>query len=160
MHRCGDPQPFGFVHIDLKHLTSLRQTKSYVFVAIERVTRFVHVEIVISRDGPTIAGCLERFLDAFGHPVHTILRRIAQAVRNAPSTDRNGGKNRFDTHAERNAFIHDFVSAYNRTRLRCLKYIAPIQAMANHTEDNTYARPLAGLAPLGPIAYPSPSLHP
>lgn len=190
-------QPFGFVHVDLKHLTSLRQTKSYVFVAIERVTRFVHIEIVISRDSQTIAGCLERFLAAFGHPVHTILtdngseftdrfavdmkgkpegepsgyhpfdkicsasgikhrltrpyhpqtngmverfnRRIAEAIRNAPKAGRNNGKNRFDNHAQRDAFIHDFVNAYNRTRLRCLKYIAPIKALANQTEANTQA---------------------
>jgi transposase len=192
-----DVQPFGFVHIDLKHLTSLRQTKSYVFVAIERATRFVHVEIVTSRDSQTIAACLEHFLAAFGHPVHTILtdngseftdrfavdmkgkpegepsgahpfdkictakgikhrltrpyhpqtngmverfnRRIAEAIRNAPKAGRNNGKNRFDTHAERDRFIHDFVNAYNRTRLRCLKYIAPIHALANQTENNTFA---------------------
>lgn len=192
-----DPQPFGFVHIDLKHLTSLRQTKSYIFVAIERVTRFVHVEIVTSRDSSTIAGCLEHFLDAFGHQVHTILtdngseftdrfavdmkgkpdnkpsgnhpfdricaargirhrltrpyhpqtngmverfnRRIAQAIKSAPKAGRNNGKNRFDNHLERDAFIHAFVNAYNRTRLRCLNYSAPIQALANQTEDNTKA---------------------
>src|SRR3546814_21192733 len=31
----------------------------------------------------------------------------------------------------RNRFIHDFVHAYNRTRLKCLDYIAPIQALNN-----------------------------
>jgi transposase InsO family protein len=192
-----DAHPFGFVHIDLKHLTSLRQVKAYVFVAIERTTRFVHVEIVNSRDSKTIAACLERFLAAFGHPVHTILtdngseftdrfavdmkgkpegkpsgkhpfdtccaenairhrltkpfhpqtngmverfnRRIAEAIRNAPVADRNRGKNHFDTHAERNDFIHAFVDAYNRTRLRCLNYIAPLNALTNHTVDNTSA---------------------
>jgi transposase len=192
-----EPQPFGFVHIDLKHLTRLRQAKSYVFVAIERVTRFVYVEIVTHRDSRTIAGCLERFLVAFGHPVHTILtdngseftdrfavdmrgkplgkpsgahpfdlvcadqciehrltkpyhpqtngmverfnRRIAEAIHNAPKAGRNNGKNRFDTHAERNAYVHDFVDAYNRTRLRCLNYTTPLQALNNQAEDNTFA---------------------
>lgn len=190
-------ETFGFVHIDLKHLTSLRGAKSYVFVAIERTTRFVHVEIVISRDSQTIAGCLERFLTAFGHPVHTILtdngseftdrfavdmkgkpegqpsgchpfdaicategikhrltkpyhpqtngmverfnRRISEAIHNAPKAGRNNGKNRFDNHAERDAFIHAFVNAYNQTRLRCLHYSTPLQARANQTENNTKA---------------------
>src|SRR6218665_1119969 len=202
-----DIQPFGFVHVDLKHLTSLQHTKSYVFVAIERVTRFVHVEIVTSRDGETIAGCLEHFLIAFGHPVHTILtdngseftdrfavdmkgkpeglpsgshpfdkicaangikhrltkpyhpqtngmverfnRRLAEAIRNAPKAARNNGKNRFDTHHERDDFIHAFVDAYNRTRLRCLNYIAPRQALANHTENNTSAGVTVGVGRLG-----------
>ena len=31
------------------------------------------------------------------------------------------------------------VSAYNRTRLQCLKYKAPIEAIANHPKQNTKA---------------------
>jgi transposase InsO family protein len=209
-----DPEPFGFVHIDLKHLPALRKSKAYVFVAIERATRFVYVEIVMKRDAKTIAACLERFLKAFGHPVHTILtdngaeftdrfggaywrkdlkptgqhpfdklcaeagithkltrpfkpqtngmverfnRRIAEAIRNAPPASRNAGKNKFDTQDERNAFIHSFVDDYNRTRLRCLGYIAPLQALANQQGHNTtqdgsrpgaLARPARSPAPL------------
>ena len=67
------PAPFGYVHIDLKHLPRLERRAAYVFVAIERTTRFVHVEIIEERSGPIVAGCLERFLEAFGYPVHTIL---------------------------------------------------------------------------------------
>lgn len=192
-----DKYPFGFVHIDLKHLPSLRRVKSYVFVAIERATRFVHAEIITSRDAATVAACLKRFLEAFGHPVHTILtdngseftdrfavdmigkpegkpskchpfdkvcaakrikhkltkpfhpqtngmverfnRRIAQAIKDTPAASRNGGKNKFDTHDERNAFIHAFVHDYNRTRLRCLNYVAPLQALANQPGHNTFA---------------------
>ncbi len=190
-----DKHPFGFVHADLKPLPSLRGAKSYVFVAIERATRFVYVEIVMRRDAGTIAGCLARFLKAFGHPVHTILtdngseftdrfavdmkdkpqgkpsgrhpfdkicarkrikhklarpfrpqtngmverfnRRIAEAIQNAPAASRNGGKNKFATHDERNAFIHAFVHGYNRTRLRCLGYLAPLKALANQPGHNT-----------------------
>ena len=68
-----EPTPFGYVHIDLKHLPRLQGRPAYVFVAIERPTRFVHVEIVPGRSGATIVACLERFLKAFGHPVHTVL---------------------------------------------------------------------------------------
>jgi transposase InsO family protein len=67
------PEPFGYVHVDLKHLTRLEGRPAYVFVAIERTTRFAYVEIVPERSAITIAACLERFLQAFGHPVHTIL---------------------------------------------------------------------------------------
>lgn len=188
-----DETPFGFVHLDLKHLTRLRGQPSYVFVAIERATRFVHAEVIATRDAETVAACLERFLDAFGYPVHTILtdnggeftdrfasgqdrpptgqhpvdkacagrgikhrltrpfrpqtngmverfnRRIADAIRQHKAAARNGGKNKFDTHAERNAFIDRFVYNYNRTRLRCLAYKAPIGALLNHTGQNTQA---------------------
>jgi len=63
----------GFIHIDLKHLCKLDGHQSYVFVAIDRATRFVYVEIHQQRDGKTAAGFLERFAQAFGHPIHTVL---------------------------------------------------------------------------------------
>ena len=187
--------PFGFVHVDLKHLTRLRGAPAYVFVAIERTTRFVHVEIIEHRDGNTVAACLERFLAAFGHHVHTVLtdngseftdrfavdkkgkphdkpsgahpfdracaahgiehrlikpfrpqtngmverfnRRLAEAIRRKQAADGKRGRKKFDTHAERNRFIHDFVNAYNRTRLQCLAYRAPIELLSNHAEHNT-----------------------
>ena len=189
--------PFGFVHIDLKHLTRLCGKPAYVFVAIERTTRFVHAEIVHRRDAKTIAACLERFLAAFGQPVHTILtdngseftdrfavdmkdkpedkpsgrhpfdqvcnehgiahrlikpfrpqtngmverfnRRLAEAIRAKQAVQRNRGKNKFHTQAERNSFIHNFVKAYNRTRLKCINYKAPLEALNNQTEPNTCA---------------------
>ena len=187
----------GFIHVDLKHLPALRRRKSYVFVAIDRATRFVHVDIADSRSAVAIAACLDRFLEAFPYRVHTILtdngseftdrfavdmkdkpdgkpsgrhpfdricatsgiehrltrpftpqtngmverfnRRIAEALRHAPPDERNGGKNRFDSHEKRNRFIRDFVHAYNHTRLRCLGYNAPIQALHNPPGHNTFA---------------------
>jgi transposase InsO family protein len=189
--------PFGFVHVDLKHLPRLQGQPAYVLVAIERVTRFVYVDIVTKRDAQTIAGCLERFLESFGHKVHTILtdngseftdrfggarwqpegrtpsgkhpfdrvcaragikhrltkpfhpqtngmverfnRRIAEALRNAPAAPATQGKNRFQTHTQRNRFITRFVDAYNKTRLRCINYKAPVEAIANQAKDNTCA---------------------
>jgi transposase InsO family protein len=72
------PQAFetatvGFIHIDLKYLPALEKRKSYVFVAIDRATRYVYVEIHPKRDGNTAAAFLERFLEHFPHKVHTIL---------------------------------------------------------------------------------------
>ena len=63
----------GFIHIDLKVLTRLNRKPSYVFVAIDRATRYVIAEIIYKRDAKTINACLERFLKAFPHTVHTIL---------------------------------------------------------------------------------------
>jgi transposase len=191
-----EPTALGFVHIDLKHLPRLEGTPAYVFVAIERQTRFAHVQIVTRRDGITIAACLERFLVAFPHKVHTILtdngaeftdrfggarwhgqrppsgrhpfdrvcaahgiahkltrpfrpqtngmverfnRRIAEAIASEPPSSANAGKNRFHSQDQRNAFIKRFVDAYNRTRLRCIGYQAPIQALTNLPNDYTYA---------------------
>ena len=78
--------PIGFIHVDLKHLTRLEGQPAFVFVAIDRATRFVHIEIVTQRDAATIAECLERFLAAFPHKVHTILTDNGSEF-----TDRFGG---------------------------------------------------------------------
>lgn len=68
-----EPTEPGFVHVDLKHLTRLQGRPAYVFVAIERTTRFVHVEVIASRRQDVVAAAFERFLQAFDLPVHTVL---------------------------------------------------------------------------------------
>lgn len=184
----------GFIHVDLKHLTRLGGRPSFVFVAIDRATRFVHIEIISQRDAATAAACLERFLAAFPHPVHTILtdngaeftdrfgaarwqterratgrhrfdqvcarhriehrltrpfrpqtnglverfnRRLAEAVAAQPAIA--DGKNKFVSHAERDAFLYDFVANYNRTRLKCLSYRTPADMLHNPPGPNTKA---------------------
>jgi len=187
------PTEFGYVHIDLKQLTKLNGKISYVFVAIERTTRFVYVQMIERKDRASVKHCLESFLKAFAYPVHTILtdngseftdrfsddmkgktkgkpsgkhpfdlvckqngiqhkltrpyrpqtngmverfnRRLAEAIRSARPN--RIAKNRFKTHEQRNTFVQGFVYSYNRTRLRCLKYKAPLEILANHTGNNT-----------------------
>jgi transposase len=187
------PTTFGYVHIDLKQLTKLNGKLSYIFVAIERTTRFVYVQMIARKDRGSVKQCLEGFLKAFAYPVHTILtdngseftdrfsddmkgktkgnpsgkhpfdlvckqnsikhkltrpyrpqtngmverfnRRLAEAIRSARPYRK--AKNRFETHQQRNEFVQNFVHGYNRTRLRCLKYKAPLEILANHTGDNT-----------------------
>src|ERR1700710_171225 len=58
----------GFIHIDLKHLPALERRKSYAFVAIDRATRYVYLEIHSRRDAKTSAGFLARFLADFPQP--------------------------------------------------------------------------------------------
>lgn len=192
-----EPTAPGFVHVDLKHLAPLDGVRAYAFVAIERMTRFAHVEVIESRDAQTSAACLERFLRAFPYRVHTILtdngseftdrfavdkkgkpkgkpsgfhpfdgvckrndiehrltkpfhpqtngmverfnRRITKAIADHPKAGTNRGKNTFATKTERKTYIENFVAAYNRTRLRCLDYNAPIQRLNNLTEQYTKA---------------------
>jgi IS30 family transposase len=185
----------GFIHIDLKHLPALQRRKSYAFVAIDRVTRYVYIEIHSKRDGKTSEGFLKRFLAHFPHPVHTILtdngaeftdrfavdmknkppgkpsgkhpfdlvcakhkinhrltrpyrpqtnglverfnRRITEAIGREPK--RGSARRTFPCHADRDAFLNGFVADYNRTRLKCLGYLAPLEALANLPGPNTCA---------------------
>lgn len=185
----------GFIHIDLKHLPALERRKSYAFVAIDRATRYVFLEIHPQRDARTAAGFLQRFLAHFPHPVHTILTdngseftdRFAVDMKEKPH-DRPSGRHPFDltcadhkidhrltrpyrpqtnglverfnrriveaigqqpkrgiahrlfaSHADRDAFLNRFVRDYNRTRLKCLGYLAPLQALNNPPGPNTFA---------------------
>jgi hypothetical protein len=187
--------PIGFIHIDLKHLPALQKRKSYAFVAIDRATRYVYLEIHPRRDAATSAGFLKRFLAHFPAKVHTILtdngseftdrfavdmpgkpkdkpsgnhpfdrvcaetgiehrlakpfrpqtngmverfnRRISEAI--GRETKRGIAHRLFADHADRNAFLATFVHDYNHTRLKCLAYLAPKQALANLAGPNTKA---------------------
>src|SRR5580658_7218249 len=185
----------GFIHVDLKHLPALQRRRSYAFVAIDRATRYVYLEIQPKRDADTAAGFLSRFLAHFPHQVHTILTdngseftdRFAVDMKNKPR-DRPSGRHPFDrvcaqhridhrltkpyrpqtnglverfnrriveaigqepkrgiahrlfaSHEDRDTFLHRFVSDYNRTRLKCLGYLAPLQVLANPPGPNTFA---------------------
>jgi transposase InsO family protein len=185
----------GFIHIDLKHLPALERRKSYAYVAIDRATRYVYVEVHAKRDAETSAGFLKRFLTHFPYPVHTILTdngseftdRFAVDMKNKPH-DRPSGKHPFDVicakreidhrltrpyrpqtnglverfnrrlaeaigrqpkqgiahrtfacQSDRTAFITRFVADYNRTRLKCLGYRAPLEALTNLPGPNTFA---------------------
>lgn len=185
----------GFIHVDLKHLPALQKRKSYAFVAIDRATRYVYMEVQTKRDAAAAAGFLERFLVQFPHRVHTILTdngseftdRFAVDMKNKPQ-GRPSGRHLFDrlcvkhkidhrltkpfhpqtnglverfnrriveaigrqpkrgiahrlfaSNADRDHFLNRFVHDYNRTRLKCLGYLAPLQALANPPGPNTKA---------------------
>ena len=65
--------PAGFVHIDVKYLPPLKRRRSYAYVAIDRATRFVYLEILGDRRAVTAASFLQRFLGCFSLKVHTVL---------------------------------------------------------------------------------------
>lgn len=191
-----DPAPFGYVHVDLKYLGKLKSVPEFAFVAIERATRFAHVEILPDRSAGTVAAAMQRFLTAFAYPVHTVLtdngaeftdrfadgskagheakatgthpfdricaargikhrltrpytprtngmverfnRRLSEILRALPKARENSRhRTHFLSAEERTAFLMRFAQDYNRTRLRCLNYTAPLEALNNLTKDNT-----------------------
>jgi transposase InsO family protein len=64
-------------------------------------------------------------------------RRITEAVGREPK--RGSARRTFPCHADRDAFLNRFVADYNRTRLKCLGYLAPLEALANLPGPNTFA---------------------
>ncbi len=91
--------PAGFVHLDVKYLPPLHRRRAYAYVAIDRATRFVYVEILYDRRGATAAAFLRRFLDAFSLEVHTVLSdngsewtgRFAVDKKSKPKDSPSGG---------------------------------------------------------------------
>ena len=64
-------------------------------------------------------------------------RRIVEAI--GRENKRGSGHRLFASHEDRDTFLSQFVHDYNHTRLKCLGYVAPLEALANLTEHNTKA---------------------
>jgi transposase-like protein len=109
----------GFIHIDLKHLPAIERRKSYAFVAIDRTTRYVYMEIHARRDAATSEAFLKRFLAHFPQPVHTILTdngseftdRYAVDKKNKPQ-GKPSGQHPFDLVCARYGIEHRLTRAY------------------------------------------------
>ena len=182
----------GILHMDVKYLTKLEGKRSYLYVAIDRFTRYVYAEILYDLEQSTAAAFIERFIAHFPYKVvkiitdngfewtdrcaggvkekptgfhavdlvcarHTIKhqltkirrpqtngmverfnRRVNEALARKDKVSANSGRNSFHSHEERNTFIRTFIESYNRTRLRCLNYKAPLEILnSNLTEHNT-----------------------
>jgi len=72
-HSAFDEESCGFIHMDVKYLTKLSDKRSYVYVAIDRATRYVYIEILYDLKPETAADFVERFLKDFPHEVRVIL---------------------------------------------------------------------------------------
>ena len=65
----------GFVHVDVKYLPQMpdEDKRTYLFVAIDRATRWVYLERLPDKSAKTAAGFLERLLAAAPFKLHTLL---------------------------------------------------------------------------------------
>jgi transposase InsO family protein len=112
--------PAGFIHIDVKYLPPLNRCRSYAYVAIDRATRFVYLEILPDRRATTAAGFLERFLDRFPLAVHTILTdngseftdRFAVDKKAKPH-DKPSGTHAFDRLCAQHAITHRLTQPFH-----------------------------------------------
>lgn len=66
----------GFLHIDIKYLPVMpdQSTRPYLYVAIDRATRWVYLDVLADKKAKTAAGFLKRVQDAC--PVHIYPVRI------------------------------------------------------------------------------------
>ena len=111
--------PAGFIHIDVKYLPPLNRRRSYAYVAIDRATRFVYLEILPNRRAETAAAFLERFLDRFPLKVHRFLTdngseftdRFAVDKKDKP-LDKPCGAHPFDRACAHHAITHRLTQPF------------------------------------------------
>ena len=83
-------RPLGFIHCDVKYLPVIRKRRFYAFVAIDRATRYVYLEVHRDRSAKTACAFLKRFLEDFPHEVHTILTDNGTEWTDRYANDRKG----------------------------------------------------------------------
>jgi transposase-like protein len=64
--------PIGYFHIDIAELRT-NEGKLYLFVAIDRTSKFAMAQLVDKSDRKTAREFLEAVLEAIPHKIHTIL---------------------------------------------------------------------------------------
>jgi transposase InsO family protein len=105
--------PAGFIHIDVKYLPPLNRRRSYAYVAIDRATRFVYLEMLPDRRGQTAAGFLNRFRASFPLHIHTVLTDNGSEFTDRFAVDKKGkppdkpsGQHPFDRLCAEHAITH------------------------------------------------------
>jgi len=99
----------GFIHIDVKYLTKLDGKRSYVYVAIDRATRYVYLEVLYDLKQETTKEFVTRFKQHFPYPIKVILTdngfeftdKLSGETRKAPT-----GKHLLDIFCKENNIEH------------------------------------------------------
>jgi len=63
----------GFIHVDVKYLYYAENKQCFLYVAIDRATRYVYVEILDKRNAIETEKFLSRFIKKFPHKIEVIL---------------------------------------------------------------------------------------
>ncbi len=163
--------PAGFIHIDVKYLPPLDRRRSYAYVAIDRATRFVYLEILPDRRAQTAAGFLDRFLDRFPLVVHTVLSdngseftdRFAVDKKAKPH-DQPSGDHAFDRICAQRLITHRLIRPFHPqtnslpSRKRGAWSSALTVALASISTADRNCAPIAAFATMPnatPISIPS-----
>lgn len=107
----------GFCHADIKYLPKLRGHRSYVYVLIDRFTRYVYAEVLGDKKPETAAGFLRDAaarLELLGAAVHTLVTdngfewsdRFAGGAKSRGGAGKPSGFHLFDVECKRLGIEH------------------------------------------------------
>ena len=120
--------PIGFFHIDIAELRTA-EGKLYLFVAIDRTSKFAVAQLVEKADRKTAWEFLELLLEAVPYRIHTILTDNGQVERmNRTIKDATVKRYHYESHDQLRTHLADFLNAYNfARRLKTLSGLAPYE---------------------------------
>lgn len=96
--------PLGYFHIDIAEV-STQEGKLYLFVAIDRTSKFVYVELLSKYGKQESAEFLRNLIEAVPYKIHTILTDNGIQFTNR-KTDRHAFEHIFDRICRENAIEH------------------------------------------------------
>jgi len=104
----------GFIHIDIKYLPKINGKRNYLYVAIDRASRYVFAEIYPDKTGNSANKFLENVIDFFPFEIKKILTDNGKEF-----TDKFNNKNKkptgnhiFDKTCDKNKIEHRLTSPY------------------------------------------------
>ena len=103
--------PIGYFHLDICHLSS-DEGKLYLFVAIDRTSKFVFTELLDGYKREDACGFLHRLIAAIPYRIHTILTDNGKQF-TLPANTKRRSKQDFDTICEANGIEHRLTKPYH-----------------------------------------------
>ena len=110
-----DTYPIGFFHIDLAEVRTA-EGKLYLFVAIDRTSKFAVVELVEKADMRAAAAFLQALIEAVPYRIHTVLTDNGIQFADLPK-NRQGPTARFRGHPfDRLCLLHGIEHSADQTQ--------------------------------------------
>lgn len=161
--------PIGYLHMDICEVRT-GEGKAYLFVAVDRTSKFVHARLYRKAQREQAAEFLEDTLQQLPYRVHTVLTDNGAQFAKRPGTEAYK-PHRFDVVCHRHGIEHRLtrpfhpwtngqVERMNRTikeaTIRNFHYVT-LEALSSHLQDYLWAyntaRPLRALKGKTPVGF-------
>ncbi|MCX2564593.1 integrase core domain-containing protein [Acetobacter thailandicus] len=116
--------PIGFFHLDIAEV-QIAEGKLYLFVGIDRISKFAVTQLVDKANRRTAREFLEHRLTKLNHPwANGQVERMNCTIREATVK-----RFHYDSHEQLRTHLNDFMAAYNNfgRRLKTLKGLTPYE---------------------------------
>jgi transposase InsO family protein len=139
--------PIGYFHLDIAELRTA-EGKLYLFVAIDRTSKFAFVELHPKANRKTATGFLDALVEAVPYAIHTVLTdnglQFADLPKNRGGPTAQWRGHPFDRACERHGIEHRLTKPYhpwtNAQVERMNRTIKEVTVMRYHYDDHRQLR--------------------